>query len=216
MAHFHSNTHFPSRLHPFFNQDILTGASSHYPPVHPKPDLSPRSSPHNHSISWPLSLSGPAQDPRLHISRPWAKPTLLSPEVFLPASGVDSQNYHSFLLLESMQTSANFSSDTEPFDPSALPTLANSMLAVDPRTDHPQEPVVYFSGSESDSGHELDDEHNTTTRDASKDQPSSIPTISPQAKSPDVVLSRRSASFLAIEVPTLHPLIIPPRLTVPL
>jgi hypothetical protein len=87
------------------------------------------------------------------------------------------------------------------------------MLAVDPRTDHPQEPVVYFSGSESDSGHELDDEHNTT-RDASKDQPTSIPTISPQAKSLDVV-SRRSASFLAIEVPTLHPLIIPPRLTVP-
>ena len=115
--------------------------------------------------------------------------------------------------MEPMETNANFSSDTEPFDPSALPTLANPMLAVDTRTDHPQEPVVYFSGSESDSGHELDDEHNTT-RDASRDHPtSSIPAASPRAKPQDVVLSRRSASFLAIEILTFRPLIFPPRLT---
>ena len=197
--------HYPdSTLHPF-HLSFNTATSSHYP--HP----SPRS-----TIPWPTP-SGTPQDSRVHITRPWAKPTPLSPEVFLPATGVDSQNYHSFLLLEPMETNPNLSSDTEPFDPSALPsTLANSMLAVDTRsTDHPQEPVVYFSGSESDSGHELDDDHNTT-RDASKDQPTSIPAVSPQGKSLDVVLSRRSASFLAIEVPTLHPLLIPPRLIISL
>jgi hypothetical protein len=213
MTHFHPNPDLPSRLHPFhlsFNQDIPSGPSSHYPPAQPKANLSPRSPPHT---SWhPLSLSAPPQDPRLHLSRPWTKPTALTPEVFLPTSGVGSQNYHNFLLMEPMETNANFSSDAEPFDQSDLPTLANSMLAVDTRSEHPQEPAVYFSGSESDSGHELDDEHNTT-RDASKGQPTSIPTASPQAKSLDVV--PRSASFLAIEVPTLHPLIIPPRLTVP-
>ncbi len=208
-SHFHSNpdltAHVPSRLHPFhltLNQDLLSGASPHYPPAQAKADLSPRSPPHHQSISWPLpSLSGPAQNPRADISRPWAKPT---PEVFLPVSGVDSQSYHSFLLMEPMETSANFSSDTEPFGPSALPTLANSMLAVDTRTDHPREPVAYFSGSESDSGHELDDEYNATRDAASKDQQTSIPAASPQPqeKSLDVVLSRRSASFMAIEVPT--------------
>ena len=216
MAHFHSNPDVPSRLHPFhlsFNQDLLSGPSSHYPHAQAKSNRSP---PHSLSLSWPLpSLSGPAQDPRPHLSRPWAKPTPLSPEVFLPTSGADSQNYHNYVLMEPMETNANFSSDTELFDPSALPTLANSMLAVDTRTDHPQEPVVYFSGSESDSGHELDDEHNAT-RDASKDHPTStIPAASPHAKLQDVVLSRRSASFLAIEVLTLRPLIFPPRLTVP-
>ena len=218
MSHFHSNpdftAHAPSRLHPFhlsFNQDLLSGASSHYPPAQAKANLSPRSPPHT---SWtPHSLSGPPQDPRIHLSRPWTKPTALTPEVFLPTSGVGSQNYHSFLLMEPMETNANFSSDAEPYDPSALPTLANSMLAVDTRSDHPQDPAVYFSGSESDSGHELDDEHNTT-RDTSKDQLTSIPTTSP-SKSLDAV-PRRSASFLAIEVPTHHPVIIPLQLTVPL
>ncbi|KAH9061143.1 hypothetical protein EDB87DRAFT_487840 [Lactarius vividus] len=200
-SHFHSNSDLTThRIHPFhltFNQGLLGGPSLHYPPAQAKPDPSLRSPPHHQSISWPPlpSLSGPAQHPHADINRPWVKPT---PEVFLPASGADSQNYHSFLLLEPRETSANFPSDTEPYDPSALPTLANSMLAVDTRTDHPREPVVYFSGSESDSGHELDDEHNAT-RDASKDQPTSIPTASPQAKPLDVVLSRRSASFLAIE-----------------
>ena len=212
MAHFHSNPDPPSRLHPFhipYNQDLLSGPSSHYPPAHPKLNLSPRSPTHHQATSWP-----PVQDHRPNLSRPWTKPTALNPEVFLPTSGVDSQSYHNFLLMEPMGTNANFSSDAEPYDPSSLPTLANSMLAVDTRADHPQEPAVYFSGSESDSGHELDDEHNTT-RDAGKGQPTSIPATSPQAKSLDAVPCR-SASFMAIEVPTLHSLMIPLRLTIPL
>ena len=201
MAHFHSNPPF----HLTYNQDLLTAPSSHYPPAHPKLNLSPRSPTHHQATSWP-PLS---QDSRLHLSRPWTKPTALNPEVFLPTSGVDSQNYHNFLLMEPMGANANFSSDAEHYDPSSLPTLA-----VDTRADHPQEPPVYFSGSESDSGQELDDEHNTT-RDSGRGQPTSIPTTSPQAKSQDAV-PRRSASFMAIEVTMLHSLVISFRLMVPL
>src|SRR6266404_2207780 len=100
--------HLPSRLHPFhlnLTQDIL-----HYP-THPKANLSPRSPPDNHSMSWPLP---PHHDPRIDPHRPWAKPTTLTPAVFLPANAVGSHNYHSFLLMESMECSANFSSDAEP------------------------------------------------------------------------------------------------------
>jgi hypothetical protein len=151
--------------------------------------------------TWPLPiLSGVAPSPGVEINRPWSKTAGSNPEAFHP--GVNSQPYHSYLL-EPTDNNTNFSSESEAFPPAALPTQATSILGPDiPRPRHqPRDSVVCFSGSESDSGQELDDERNIT-HDARRDQWTSASTASPRARSPVMTLSRRFASFLATEVPT--------------
>jgi hypothetical protein len=150
---------------------------------------------------WPLP-TGSARFPAMIPGRPWPGPTALTPEVFLP--GGDPQPYNSYLL-ESTDSNPSFSPGSEAFNSAAPPTVATPIMTADaPRPhDQPQDLAVYLSGSESDSGQEPDDERNIV-RHARQDQWTSISAASPRAKSPATASSRRSASFLATEVPSAH------------
>ncbi|KAI0251074.1 hypothetical protein BJV78DRAFT_507282 [Lactifluus subvellereus] len=172
----------------------------HYLSASPKGDRCPRTPERGPMVPWSLPMiSSVAPAPGIDTSRPWPKTTGPTLEVFVP--GVNAQPYPNFMS-EPTDNNTNFSSEREAFHPAALPTLDNSILVADthrPR-DQAREPVVYFSGSESDSGQELDDERNIA-HDARRDQWMSASTASPRSKSPAVTLSRRFASFLATEVP---------------
>jgi hypothetical protein len=212
--------HLVSPTHPYllgFNDNVLSTAHSrpttssgqslpcelslqHYLPADAKGEHcapTPEQSPIN---PWSLPmLSGVAPSPGTGISRSWPKTMGPTPQVFHPS--VNTQAYHNFIL-DPTDSSTNFSSESEAFPSAALPTSATSILAVDiphPRN-YPQDPVVYLSGSESDSGQELDDERNIA-HDARRDQWTSACATSPRSRSPAVTLSRRFASFLATEVP---------------
>ncbi|KAH9975314.1 hypothetical protein BGW80DRAFT_90177 [Lactifluus volemus] len=198
--------------HHFFNDNILStrplsssGQSlpnelglQHYLSKSHRSPRTPDQSPIN---TWPLPiLSAVAPSPGLVINRPWPKTTGSNPEPFHP--GVNTQPYHNYLL-EPTDNNTNFSSESEAFPPAALPTQATSILGPDiPRPRYqPRDSVACFSGSESDSGQELEDERNIA-HDARRDQWTSASTASPRARSPVMTLSRRFASFLATEVPT--------------
>jgi hypothetical protein len=146
---------------------------------------------------WP-PLPTRAERPAGIISRrPWHKASGLAPEVFLP--GGDTQHYSNFLLERRDENS-----NGEAFN--QAPTVATPISVTDtPRLrELPRDLVVSLSGSESDSGPELDDER-SMFRDA---QWTSISIPSPQDASPAMTSSRRSSSFLATEVPPLssvHP-----------
>ena len=172
----------------------------HYLSPGSKGERCPRTPEHSPMVPWSLPMiSGVAPAPGLDVSRPWPKTTGPTPEVFVP--GVNTQPYPNFIS-EATDNNTNFSPESEAFHPAALPTLDNSILvAADihrPR-DQTREQVVYFSGSESDSGQELDDERNIA-HNARRDQWMSASATSPRAKSPAVTLSRRFASFLTTEV----------------
>lgn len=162
------------------------------------PPMGEKANRHQNSMNpWPL----PTRPPSMITGRQWPGAVGLSPEVFLP--GGDTQPYNSFLL-ESTDSSPSFSPDSDAFHSAAPPTVASTPIitADAPRLhDRPQDLVVYLSGSESDSGQEPDDERNMA-RDARQDQWTSISAASPRAKSPATASSRRSASFLATEVPS--------------
>lgn len=148
---------------------------------------------------WPAPTSA-GRPPGIITGRPWTKAAGLTPEVFLP------QPYNSFLL-EHTDSSSNFSPDSEVFNPAALPTVTTPILTADAPhlRDQPQDLVAYFSGSESDSGQEPEDERGLV-REARQDQWTSISTASPRAKSPATMTSsRRSASFVATEVNSAQP-----------
>ncbi|KAH9960685.1 hypothetical protein BC827DRAFT_387006 [Russula dissimulans] len=155
--------------------------------------------PDQNSMSpWPLP-TGAGRPPGITASRPWPKVAGLTPEVFLP--GGDTRPYNGFLL-EPTDSGPSFSPDVEVFNTAALSVVPTPIIVTDtPRRDQPQDVAVYFSGSESDSGLEPDDER-SIVRGTRQDQWTSISTASPRTKSPDVTLSRRSASFLATQVPS--------------
>ena len=172
-----------------------------YPPMGDKGDRC-SGTPHQNPMNpWPLP-TGTGRPPAIMTGRPWQGATGLTPEVFLP--GGDTQPYNSYLL-EPSDSNSSFSPNSEAFNPAAPPAVATPIMAADAARPHdqPQDLAVYLSGSESDSGQEPEDERNLV-RDARQDQWMSISTASPRAKSPATASSRRSASFLATEVPTAH------------
>jgi hypothetical protein len=212
--------HLVSPTHPFnlsFNDNVLSTTHSrpttssgqslpselslqHYLSAGAKGEHCPPTPEQSPINPWSLPmLSGVAPSPGTDISRSWPKTMGPTPQVFHP--GVNTQPYQNFILGPT-DSNTNFSSESEAFHSAALPTSATSILAVDiPRPrNHPRDSVVYLSGSESDSGQELDDERNIA-HDARRDQWTSTSAASPRARSPAVTISRRFASFLATEVP---------------
>ena len=184
-----------------------------YPPVGNKSDRC-SGTPHQNPMNpWPLP-TGAGRPPAIMTGRPWQGATGLTPEVFLP--GGDTQPYHSYLLEPTDSSNSSFSPSSEAFNPVAPPAVATPIIAADAARppDQPRDLAVYLSGSESDSGQEQEDERNIA-RDARQDQWTSISAASPRAKSPAPPSSRRSASFLASEVPSAHPAHPPPCLTCP-
>ena len=172
-----------------------------YPPMGDKSDRC-SGTPHQNPMNpWPLP-TGTGRPPAIMTGRPWQGATGLTPEVFLP--GGDTQPYNNYLLEPPTDSNSKFSPNTEAFNPAAPPAaVATPIMAADAAHPHdqPQDLAVYLSGSESDSGHEPEDERNIV-RDARQDQWMSISAASPRAKSPATASSRRSASFLATEVPS--------------
>ncbi len=157
--------------------------------------------PHQNPMNpWPLP-TGTGRPPAIMTDRPWQGSTGFSPEVFLP--GGDTRPYNSYLL-EHTDSNSSFSPNSEVFTRAAPPTVATPIIAADAARPHdqPQDLSVYLSGSESDSGQEPDEERNII-RDARQDQWTSVSAASPRAKSPATASSRRSASFLATEVPSV-------------
>jgi hypothetical protein len=221
---FHSDltTQIMGPSHPFhlnLNDNIICAASSRaasscqplsaevsyhpYPPVGDKGDRC-SAAPHQNPINpWPLPTGRP---PAIMTGRPWQGATGLTPEVFLP--GGNTHPYNSYLLEPTTDSNSNFSPSSEAFNPAAPPAMATPIIAADAARapDQPQDLAVYLSGSESDSGQEPEDERNIV-RDARQDQWTSISAASPRAKSPATASSRRSASFLATEVPSTQPLL---------
>ncbi len=177
----------------------------HYLPIAEKGERCTRTPDQNPINTWPLP-PGAGRLPAMITGRPWPKDPGLTPQMFLP--GGDTQPYSSYLL-EPRDGSPNFSPGGVTFNQATLPTVATPILTTDaPRLrEQPQDLVVYFSGSESDSGQEPDDER-STFRDARQDQWTSISTASPRARSPAMTSSCRPASLLATEVPSAHPLFI--------
>jgi hypothetical protein len=185
-------------------QSLPAEVSFHpYPPIGDKGDRC-SGTPHQNPMNpWPLP-TGTGRPPAIMTGRPWQVPgaTGLTPEVFLP--GGDTHPYNSYLL-EPTDSNSSFSPNREAFNPAAPPTVATPIIPADAARSHdqPQDLAVYLSGSESDSGQEPEDERNIV-RDARQDQWMSVSTASPRAKSPATASSRRSASFLATEVPSAH------------
>ncbi len=177
-------------------QSLPAEVSFHpYPPMGDKSDRCSGMPHQNPTMNpWPLS-TGTGRPPAIMTGRPWQGATGLTPEVFLP--GGDAQPYNSYLL--------ELSPNSEAFNPAAPPAVATPIMAADAARPHdqPQDLAVYLSGSESDSGQEPEDERNIV-RDARQDQWMSISAASPRAKSPATASSRRSASFLASEVPSAY------------
>ena len=174
-----------------------------YPHMGEKGIRGPETPHQNQMNPWPLPTgAGRGRPPVVITGRPWPGATGLTPEVFLP--GGETQRYNSFLL-ESTDSNPNFSPESEAFNSAAPTAVATPIITADAprRHDQPQDLAVYLSGSESDSGQEPDDERNLV-RDARQDQWTSISAASPRAKSPATASSRRSASFLATEVPSAH------------
>jgi hypothetical protein len=169
----------------------------------PYPPMGEKGNRHQNSMNpWPLPTTGAGRPPMV-TGRQWPGAVGLTPEVFLPGGG--TQPYNGFLL-ESTDSSPSFSPDSEAFNSAAPPTVASTHIITADAPglhDRPQDLVVYLSGSESDSGQEPDDERNMA-RDARQDQWTSISAASPRAKSPATASSRRSASFLATEVPSAY------------
>lgn len=172
-----------------------------YPPMGEKGNRCPGTPYQNQMNPWPLPTSA-GRPPIMVTDRPWPGATAPTSEVFLP--GGDIQPYNSFLM-ESTDSSSNFSPESEAFNSAISTTVATPIITADtPRLhDQPQDLAVYLSGSESDSGQEPDDERNIV-RDVRQDQWTSISAASPRARSPATASSRRSASFLASEVPSAH------------
>jgi hypothetical protein len=176
-----------------------------YPPVGDKGDRC-SGAPHQNPMNpWPLP-TGTGRPPAIMTGRPWQGATGLTPEVFLP--GGNTHPYNSYLLEPTTDSNSSFSPSSEAFNPAAPPAVATPIIAADAARppDQPQDLAVYLSGSESDSGQEPEDERNIV-RDARQDQWMSISAASPRAKSPATASSRRSASFLATEVPSTQPLL---------
>ncbi|KAI0295774.1 hypothetical protein BC826DRAFT_271258 [Russula brevipes] len=92
----------------------------HYLPAAEKGGHCPATPDQSQSPTWPLP-TGAGCPPGMMTSRPWLKPTGLTPEVFLP--GGNSQPYNN-LLLEPTDTNPTFSPDSEAFNPAAFPTAA--------------------------------------------------------------------------------------------
>lgn len=200
----------PSRAGGASCQSLPAEVSFHpYPPVGDKGDRC-SGTPHQNPMNpWPLP-TGTGRPPAIMTGRPWQGATGLTPEVFLP--GGDTRPYNGYLLEPATDSNSSFSPNSEPFNHAAAPpTVATPIMAADAARppDQPQDLAVYLSGSESDSGQEPEDERNIV-RDARQDQWMSISAASPRAKSPATASSRRSASFLASEVPSAHLFLHPP------
>ena len=171
----------------------------HYPSVGDKGDRCSEAPHQNPMNPWPLP-TGTGRPPAIMTSRPWQGASGLTPEVFLP--GGNTHPYNSYLLEPATDSS-------EAFNPAATPAVGTPIIAADAARppDQPQDLAVYLSGSESDSGQEPEDERNNIVRDARQDQWMSISAASPRPKSPATASSRRSASFLATEVPSTQTLL---------
>ncbi len=180
-------------------QSLPAEVSFHpYPPMGDKGDRYSGTTHQNPMNAWPLPTAS-GRPPAIMTGRPWQGATGLTPEVFLP--GGDTQSYNSYLL-EPADSNPSFSPNS---DPIVRPAVATPIIAADAARppDQPQDLAVYLSGSESDSGQEPEDERNIV-RDVRQDQWTSVSAASPRPKSPATASSRRSASFLATEVPSAH------------
>src|SRR5712671_1244931 len=138
-----------------------------------KGERCPRTPDQNSMNPWTLP-TGAGRPSGITTGRPWPKAAGLTPDVFL--SGGDTQPYNGFLL-EPTDGGPSFSPDSEAFNTAALSVVPTPIIVADtPRRDQPQDLAVYFSGSESDSGLEPDDERSI----ARQDQWTSISAASPR------------------------------------